>query len=105
MCEIFSYYLWAIKVALEYIYRTDIEVASLNKIRDDLLLHFFRVSVYIFEYGYCSPVWRKRIHFRDFIRLQSSECNIFTIGLWTICNYLIRRFEVHIFRLLKIVAN
>src|SRR3954452_24082171 len=27
------------------------------------------------------------------------------IGLWTICNYLIRQFEIHIFWLLKIVTN
>src|SRR5687768_4050331 len=42
MCEIFLYYLWAVKVTLGYIYRTDVIMSSLNKIRDDFLLHFFR---------------------------------------------------------------
>src|SRR2546421_329421 len=105
MCEIFSYYLRTVKVTLRYIYRTDIVMVPLNKIRDNLLLHFFWVSAYIFKYGHCTSIRRKRIHLRDVIRLQSSECNIFMIRLWTICNYLIRRFEVHIFWLLKIVAN
>src|SRR6266498_3993909 len=105
MCEIFSYYLWAVIVTLRYIYRTNVIMSPLNKIRDDLLLHFFRVSAYIFKYGHCTSIRRKGIYLRDFIRLQSSECNVFMIVLWTICNYLIRRFEVHIFQLLKIVAN
>src|SRR5437764_9625124 len=105
MCELFSYYLQTVKVTLRYIYQTDIVMAPLNKIRDDLLLHFFHVSAYIFKYGHCTSIRRKEIYLRDFIRIQSSKCNVFTIGLWTICNYLIHQFEVHIFQLLKIVAN